>query len=130
MVHHPLHNFVQKWGVGAYMVMGAYKVLYSNMMMMMTMMIIKIMMVIIMIIVKMMMMNVFLGVFPRETCSTALNKCKYKNTKHIIFIHWFICLFVFFTCLFMGHMNDKRTCVMNRFWPAGSLVLPGKSCYV
>ena len=29
LVHHPLHNFSQEVGVGAYMVMGAYKVLYS-----------------------------------------------------------------------------------------------------
>ena len=30
LVHHPLHNFSPEVGVGAYMVMGAYKVLYSN----------------------------------------------------------------------------------------------------
>ena len=30
MVHHLYTILVQKWGVGAYMVMGAYKVLYST----------------------------------------------------------------------------------------------------
>ena len=30
MVHHPLHSFSPEVGVGAYMVMGAYKVLYSR----------------------------------------------------------------------------------------------------
>ena len=38
LVHHPLHNFSPKvggggGGGGAYMVMGAYKVLYSNIIM-------------------------------------------------------------------------------------------------
>ena len=30
LVHHLLHNFIPEVGVGAYMVMGAYKVLYST----------------------------------------------------------------------------------------------------
>ena len=30
LVHHLLHNFSPELGVGIYMVMGAYKVLYST----------------------------------------------------------------------------------------------------
>ena len=30
LLHHPLHSFSPEVGVGAYMVMGAYKVLYSS----------------------------------------------------------------------------------------------------
>ena len=48
------------------------------MMMMMMMMMMIIIIIIIIIIIK----AYFYSSFPCETCSTALNKCKYKNTKH------------------------------------------------
>ena len=34
-----------------------------------------------------MIMSVFLERFPCETCSVALNRCKYKNTKHMHIKH-------------------------------------------
>ena len=51
----------------------------------MMMMVIMIMIIIIIIIIIMMMiiMSVFLERLSCETCSNALNKCKYKNTKHM-----------------------------------------------
>ena len=57
------------------------------------MMIIKLMIMIMMIIIIIILiiittvMNIFLSAFPCETCSIVLNKCKYKNTKHMHIRH-------------------------------------------